>query len=414
MNKTKKVAKWEIKRNLKNKSFLISLFLTPLIFIIFAFIGNLVDGSEDAESLTTVYIHDELGAFPLLEETAKQLELDFDLKKTSVAESEVKDKLKDSEYTAYIFLTKEGLDSGVFPVYTSEEMEPYFEAQIQAFSESIKSVHIGQLGLSEEQLREILKPFVFKQISADELDENGQVHAGDPETEKENLLKKAVPAAFAGIILFSIVITSMMIFTSASQEKKDKIAEIILSSVTTDELMQGKIVGYFVLGMIQALVILVFAIPFVIYQFDIPVLEYLLVPETLLFVFISVLGYLLFAAIFVGIGSTMADISTAGNFQGFIMLLPFLPLFFIGPVIDNPSGLAAQIASYIPFSSPAILIMRLAMLEEWPWLEIAISLAILVISVWLFMKLAGKIFKVGILLYGKNATPQEIWKWIRA
>src|SRR5690606_17340420 len=162
MNKTMKVAKWEIKRNLKNKSFLISLFLTPLIFIIFAFIGNLVDGSEDAESLTTVYIHDELGAFPLLEETAKQLELDFDLKKTSVAESEVKDKLKDSEYTAYIFLTKEGLDSGVFPVYTSEEMEPYFEAQIQAFSESIKSVHIGQLGLSEEQLREILKPFVFK------------------------------------------------------------------------------------------------------------------------------------------------------------------------------------------------------------------------------------------------------------
>ena len=145
--------------------------------------------------------------------------------------------------------------------------------------------------------------------------------------------------------------------------------------------------------MIQALVILVFAIPFVIYQFDIPVLEYLLVPETLLFVFISVLGYLLFAAIFVGIGSTMADISTAGNFQGFIMLLPFLPLFFIGPVIDNPSGLAAQIASYIPFSSPAILIMRLAMLEEWPWLEIAISLAILVISVWLFMKLAGKYSK---------------------
>ena len=82
-----KVAKWVIKRNLKNKSFLISLFLTPLIFIIFAFIGNLVDGSEDAESLTTVYIHDELGAFPLLEETAKQLELDFDLKKTSVAET---------------------------------------------------------------------------------------------------------------------------------------------------------------------------------------------------------------------------------------------------------------------------------------------------------------------------------------
>lgn len=409
-----KVAKWEIKRNLKNKSFLIGLFLTPLLFIIFAFLGSLFGDTEESEQNITVYIHDELGVFPLLVETAEHLELGLELKKTEVAETEVKEKLKDTENEAYIFLTKEGLDSGVFPVYTSTEMEPFFEAQIQIFSESIKSVHLNQLGFSDEQLREILKPFVFEQIPVDQLDENGATKEQDGEAMKEELLKKAVPGVFAGIILFSIVITSMMIFTSASQEKKDKIAEIILSSVTTDDLMQGKIVGYFVLGMIQALVILLFGIPFVIYKFDIPLFKYLLVPETLLFVFIAVLGYLLFAAIFVGIGSTMADISTAGNFQGFIMLLPFLPLFFIGPVIDNPSGLAAQIASYIPFSSPGILILRLAMLEEWPWLEIAVSLIILAISVWLFMKLAGKIFKVGILLYGKNSTPQEIWKWIRA
>ena len=140
-----------------------------------------------------------------------------------------------------------------------------------------------------------------------------------------------------------------MIFTSASQEKKEKIAEIILSSVTPGDLMQGKIVGYFVLGMIQALVILLLGIPFVIYQFDIPIAEYLFVPETLLFVLIAVLGYLLFAAIFVGIGSTMADISTAGNFQGLVIMLPFLPLFFLGPVIANPDGMIAQIATYIPF-----------------------------------------------------------------
>lgn len=96
------------------------------------------------------------------------------------------------------------------------------------------------------------------------------------------------------------------------------------------------------------------------------------------------------------------------------MMLPFLPFVFIGPVLSNPDGLAAQIATYIPFSAPGVLLMRLTMLEEWPWLQIGISLAILVVSVWLFMKLAGKIFKTGILMYGKNATPQEIWKWIRA
>jgi ABC-2 type transport system permease protein len=82
-------------------------------------------------------------------------------------------------------------------------------------------------------------------------------------------------------------------------------------------------------------------------------------------------------------------------------------------VLTDPSGLWAQIGTYLPFTSPAVLILRLSILEEWPWAEIVISLAILIISVWIFMKLAGKIFKVGILMYGKNATPKEIWTWIR-
>ncbi len=416
MNKTMKVAKWEIKRNLKNKSFLVSLFLTPLLFIGFMLVGSLLDDSEEsdaADKTTTIYIKDELQVFPLLEETVRQFELNFELQKTDIAEDAVKGELEDSEDTAYIFLTEKGLETGVFPVYTSTEMVPFFESQIQIFSETIKSVHLRQLGLSDEQLAEISRPFVFEQKSVDLIDENGNV-IEEEEASEEDFLKKAVPAGFAGIILFSIVVTSMMIFTSASQEKKDKIAEIILSSVTPGDLMQGKIVGYFVLGMIQALVILLLGIPFVIYQFDIPIAEYLFVPETLLFVLIAVLGYLLFAAIFVGIGSTMADISTAGNFQGLVIMLPFLPLFFLGPVIANPDGMIAQIATYIPFSSPGILILRMALLDEWPWLEIIIALAILILSIWLFMKLAGKIFKVGILLYGKNATPQEIWKWLRA
>lgn len=410
MHKTMKVAKWEIKRNLKNKSFVIGLFLTPILFLLFVFLGNLLsDADDEASNKTTVYIKDELNIFAALEETAEQLELSFDLEKTDIKEDAVKGELEDSENRAYLFLTEKGLESGVFPVYTSDDMNSLFHSQLQVFGETIKSIHLSQLGLTNEQLQEISKPIVFEQTSVDEIGKDDSKGAGF-----EDLLKKAVPGVFAGIILFSIVITSMMIFTSASEEKKDKVAEIILSSVTPGDLMQGKIVGYFVLGMIQALVILLFGIPFVMFQFDFPIMEYLLVPETLLFTVIALLGYLLFAALFVGIGSTMADISTAGNLQGMVMLLPFLPAIFIGPVIANPSGIFAVIGSYIPFSSPGILILRLSLLDEWPWLEIIISLVILVASIWLCMKLAGKIFKVGILLYGKNATPQEIWKWLKA
>ena len=96
------------------------------------------------------------------------------------------------------------------------------------------------------------------------------------------------------------------------------------------------------------------------------------------------------------------------------MMLPFSPFLFIGPVISDPSGFWAQLGSYIPFTSPGVLILRLSLLEEWPWVEIIIAILILAVSVWIFMKVAGKIFKTGILMYGKNATPGEIWKWIRA
>jgi ABC-2 type transport system permease protein len=178
--------------------------------------------------------------------------------------------------------------------------------------------------------------------------------------------------------------------------------------------MQGKIIGYFVLGMIQAAVFLGFAIPIAVWKLNVPIVPYLLVPELILYLFIAILGYLLFAALFVGVGATMADITTAGNFQGMVLMLPFLPFVFIAPVIHDPHGLIAQIGTYFPFTTPGVLLLRLTMLDEWPWIEIVIALFILTASIWLSMKMAGKIFKTGILLYGKNATLKEIWKWIRA
>ncbi|GKV65130.1 MULTISPECIES: hypothetical protein [unclassified Sporosarcina] len=77
------------------------------------------------------------------------------------------------------------------------------------------------------------------------------------------------------------------------------------------------------------------------------------------------------------------------------------PLLFIGPIISDPSELMAKIGSFIPLTAPAVWIMRLSFLEEWPWLEISIRTAILFAAIWLTMKAAGIVFKVGILMYGK-------------
>src|SRR5699024_5117203 len=139
---------------------------------------------------------------------------------------------------------------------------------------------------------------------------------------------------------------------------------------------------------------------------------YLLVPEVLIFLVIAILGYLFFASLFVGVGATIEDVSTSGNFQGLVSMLPFVQFIFFGPLFSNRDGILVKVLSFIPFTAPGTLIIRLSLLDQWPWIEIISAIVVLFISVLLFMRLAGKIFKTGILMYGKNATPKEILKWM--
>jgi len=402
MRNTMKVAKWEIKRNMKSKSFIIGLFLTPIIFLAFFLLPDLFS-SDDEAATTTVYVNDQLGVYELLEAAAANTE--WQMEQTDISEQEASVALKGEKDVAYVFIDEQTVETGKVAVYTHEDTSSTFMDEVQILGGPLQMLQIEQLGLTPEEAVVVAQGVVFEDAS--EKTKEGGLFS-------DNMLERVIPGAFAAVVMLSIVFTGMAIFQSASQEKKDKIAEIILSSLTPAELMQGKIIGYFVLGIIQVVVYIIIALPVLIWKIDFPIIEYLLVPELLVLLFISILGYLLYAALFVGIGATMADISTAGNFQGMVMMLPFSPFLFIGPVFSDPSGFWAQLGSYIPFTSPGVLILRLSLLEEWPWVEIIIAIGILAISVWVFMKLAGKIFKIGILMYGKNATPSEIWKWIRA
>jgi len=412
MRNMMKIARWEIKRNLKNKTFLFGLFLTPAIFLGFMLLGAFFSGSDSGGEDVQLFIQDEANLLPLIEETVEESESNWKINETEISEKEVFTELEDTENTAYLYLNQEIIESGIVPIYTSEDMPTFFNEQLHLLEGPIQVAKMNELGLTDEQLASLAQGVQFVEREASEQAEDPAT--GIEESFGANFLERLVPGVFGAIIMFSIVMTGMAIFQSASQEKKDKIAEILLSSVTSGELMQGKIIGYFVLGLIQVAVFLLFVLPFAVWRLDIPLMNYLFVPETILFVGLAILSYLLFASIFVGIGATMSDISTAGNFQGLVMMLPFLPFVFIGPVLSDPNGLWAQIGTYIPFTSPGVLLLRLIVLEEWPWAEIIIALVILIVSIWIVMKLAGKIFQVGILMYGKNATPKEIWKWIRA
>jgi len=411
-----KVARWELKRNLKNKSFIIGLFLTPAILAFFMIVPSLFSSDEGVEDVH-LFVKDELDVFPLLEDMVTEEEWDhITIEETVLDHDTVLQNVFDESGTAYLEISEEHMAKGAIPLYVNDDINEAFMFQISILEEPIRNIQLDRLGLSNEEIEIISQGVSFDVTYADELDEESSIDNNTSLQENifssEDSLERIVPGVFAGIILFSIVYSGMMVFQSASQERKDRIAEIILSSITPTELMQGKILGYFMLGLVQVFVWIGLAIPLVIWKFDFTIFEYLFVPELIILLLIAILGYLFFAALFVGLGATMEDVSASGNFQGMALMLPFLPVILIRPILDDPSGLIAQIGSYIPFTSPAVLIMRLTLLDIWPWAEIVIGVGILLVSVWLFMRLAGKIFQIGILMYGKNATPREIWRWL--
>lgn len=406
-----KVSKWEIQRNLKNKSFIIGLFLTPILFLAFFFIPDLLSNlSEDNETMT-LHINDEINITNEFQSTLEEHHLShWEIIETDVEKSNIEN-LLEQDNTAYIHLTDSIVEDEIIPIYVSENIGQQFINEFYLFEQIIKQHQMMSSGFTEEQLALVSQQVTFDPITISEQED--VTGTTDTTADSDDIfLNRLIPGLFSAIILFSILISGMMIFQSASQEKKEKISEIILSSITPNELMQGKIIGYFILGIVQVAVWLGIALPVVIWKANMPIIKHLFVPELIIFLLIALLGYLLFAALFVGIGATIEDVSTSGNFQGLVLMLPFLPIVFMGPVFSDPNGIVAKVASFVPITSPAILIMRLSILEQWPWLEILLAILVLIITVWLFMKLAGKVFKIGILLYGKNATPKEIWKWL--
>lgn len=396
MKDSLKVALWEIKRNLKNKSFLLSIILTPVMMIIFGGLPTLLSMLESSQT-QRVYVKDDLGIYQAIKAQLPEDEIELILHEGPAAE--LRDIIAGQTNTSYVVLDPTILDTRIIALVTADEGIPSLEALQQAISDQIMNFKMLELGLEPDQIESLTGEYAFVTISM----ERGE----------EDWTRKIVPAVFAGFILIAVSIFGTMTFNSSITDKKDKMAEILLSSISANSMMQGKIIGYFILGMIQTLAWIGIAIPVAQFYFEIPVLSFLIIPELPLMLFYAMLGYLLFSAIFVSMGATIDDIQEAGNFQSIIFILPWLPMFFIGAIITNPNGILAKVGTYFPLTTPGVMLFRLAFLSRIPVLDVLVSSAILLISTWLVIRLAGKIFRTGILMTGKNATPKEIWRWLR-
>ena len=206
--------------------------------------------------------------------------------------------------------------------------------------------------------------------------------------------------------------SSTYLLQSVSEEKENRMIEIMLSNMTSRELIWGKILGQIAIVFTQLFVLLSLAaigLYFTLSNNPLPIdlsdLN-LTVGQVLLGVFYLFTGFMIMATTMVGVGSSMPTYREASSFSSVFILTAVSPLWFASTIIFEPSGLAATITSYIPFTAPMILMFRNA-LGELSTLELLFSSGVLVIYVMIGLFLSFKLFEFGSLQYSSRINFQD-------
>jgi len=233
--------------------------------------------------------------------------------------------------------------------------------------------------------------------------------------------------AFIGAMLLYMVILlyAVAVMRATLEEKTSRVVEILISSIRPSELMLGKILGVGSVGLTQLAVWILFGVLSL--TLGLPALvaarpdfvdpEFLLqaLPGaglSALFVALFLGGYFLYAALYAAVGSMCSTEEEAQQAQFPVIMLLVVPIMFMMPIIENPNSPMAIGASMVPFFSPILLYARAATGSVPMW-QIAAALTLLFGGVLVVAWLAGRIYRVGILMQGKRPTLPELWRWVR-
>lgn len=394
MEKMLKIVIYELKRHM-NKQFFIMTLVFPLIIVMFSLLPQFLGGIERSEE-RVIAVVDEVSIFSNLEQALQGTDFKVIEKEASI--ETLAELVEEGTIFGFMLLKEEYLAQNEVHFYSKD---PDLSGRGQVLSNTFQSLimqkRLQEAGVPFEKQGEILQPLSFVEFSI-----------GGEEWGPASFI---APFAMILILAISMTNTGSMLFYGVINEKKERMVEIVLSSVDALSLMRGKIIAYTILGLMQLLIWLAAALTAINFFFrDIPILNYISLNELPFFVLVFIMAYIFFAALFAAVASTMEDAQSAQGMTGLIFVLPMLPVFFMTPVMFNPNGIIARLITYLPI--PGGLMLRMAFTSVPIW-ERLVSLIVLALTTLLLAYLGGKIFRVGILMYGKSFSLREIWRWVR-
>jgi ABC-2 type transport system permease protein len=259
-------------------------------------------------------------------------------------------------------------------------------------------------GVEPDRLARARNPMPF---SLEVVDAEGRVSGEDGLA----ALKRAGTAYAFFILLFvSIFTSSQYLLQGMAEEKENRVMEMVLSSVTPDQLLLGKLLGLGAAGLLQLFVWVAMGVTGIV-AFAVQVV---LAPAAFAVCFVYfLLGYLLFGSLMLGFGALGANFRESQQMASVWSLVGISPIFVLVALLENPQGTIPRIFSYVPFTAPPTMMFRYTIDPAGtPWIDLAGSIAVLLLATLAALKVSARLYRVGLLLYGKRPTLREILRWI--
>ncbi len=271
----------------------------------------------------------------------------------------------------------------------------------------VSEFKILRSGLDQEFIRELTRPVKMKTV---------KIAKGGITKERGFMVEYFSTFILVMILYMTILLYGASIMRSIVQEKNTRIVEVLLSGSNPFMLMAGKILGQGAVGLTQYLIWAATGIGLIFFGGRVlPVSSkyFNYSPEIFIyFVVFYLLGYLIFSVLYAGIGALSNSDQEAQQMSIPIVLFLIVPIMFIGYIIQNPDSTLSVALSLFPLFSPIIMFARINLADP-SFLEISGSILILIISIVFLIWIVSKIFRVGILMYGKRPSLPEIFRWLR-
>jgi len=268
----------------------------------------------------------------------------------------------------------------------------------------------SNLSLERERLEKLLSPIEL---------ESFQVAAGGQAKKRGFDEAYFGTFAFVMILYMALLLYGVAVMRGILEEKSNRIMEVLLGSLSPDQLMTGKIIGIGLVGLTQMFIYAGTAGLVRLYVAASPmagdwsgVLDAVSPLKMLYFLVFFLLGYFLYTSLFAAVGAVCNSEQEAQNLQTPVVMCLVVPMVATFFFVANPDSTAALVVSLIPLFAPMVMFMRICVLTP-PFWQIALSIVLLLVTNYLFFKGVGRIFRIGVLMYGKRPTIPEILRWAR-